>query len=102
MVEYQVDGLPAGASLDPRSGVMTWLPPADVDRVQLTVRVVLRDGRVLTGEFLLEPHTGRLLEFREFNSTQVQDAGLFSEQLAHAADQFNVEVERLKAALVGS
>jgi hypothetical protein len=94
--------LPAWLAFDPATGVMIGTPPAGTEKITLKVQAALQDGRTVSGSVTVEADTGRLILHGSGQPhAQREPIGvpLFSAQLAEHGDRFNLEVERLRAAL---
>jgi CshA-type fibril repeat protein len=89
--------LPEWLSFDQQNGLLSGIPPAGGEIIELQFSTTLQDGRVLSSAVEIEPDTGRLIKIEEPN--QAMGHARFTDQVKQSADRFNVEKNALRSAL---
>jgi hypothetical protein len=93
--------LPAWLSFDPKSGVLTGLPPAGTESLRLRLSVELEDGRHYSIYVEIEPGSARIMEINKAYEDVKAGADKFSAQVVQMAGRFDGELSRLQKALLG-
>ncbi len=89
--------LPEWLSFDQQNGLLSGIPPAGGEIIELQFSTTLQDGRVLSSAVEIEPDTGRLIKIEK--PAQAVGHSRFTDQVKQSADRFNVEKNALRSAL---
>lgn len=91
--------LPSWLILDREQGLISGVPPADQEYIRIKVQTYLQDGHILSGYYLIEPHSGRIDAIAELNGVLSEGAPLFRQQVSQAFGRFETDLVELRKAL---